>query len=518
MIMLIGLLGCCLVLFNYFSVPAHDELAYGWLGLSTPHWGFCPRANTLSALVRQQYVGYFHDFSGRIFVHFVVGLFSGFGLHLLFDFCNAVVCMLLVLLVMRASGVPRTPSKYVQTFLIVFLFCWQASVFVRDAAFCINYLWTSCFLLFLLMRWRKELNYWFVPLFFLFGWGQEAFSMPLVVALLTAIVWRSIGEKHFAATRCQCACWLALLSGTAFLCCAPSAVARASRYAERDSFALIIGKNLATIVLELWPVVLLTLLAIVLFAHHRDFLRFVTRDIEWWLFGGASFCMYAILAKNTYHIIAPCLICSIVLAIRHRDCYGLKMRRWLAPMFVFSALWFSVALGAQIVIGMDAYAMLARYKNDPQGITKRTNFVLGPFLHTVQHWCWDRWARSLFRWEFGLERDPAIFNDELYDKLYLGNGDWFEAAKPVPCTGCWTTENSFVVLVKEGCDDLTDEQRAAVDAYLATAGVDRRFSRMPGRFRLMFPTSAWPIALPSDIFTFRSKSGVVYTVYNRGKE
>ena len=511
-----------LVAFNNYSIPAHDELAYRWLGLSTPHWGDCPQADSLLQLIHQQYVGYYHDWSGRIFVHFIVGFFSGFELNTFFDVCNACMYMVLVLLVLYVARIPRTTLNYLVVFLLLFLFAWQETTYIRDAAFCVNYLWMGVFTLVLLKLWWKGVPWWSTPLFFVYGWGQEAFSPPMSAALLGSMVIRSIVAHRRSFTNSQVVAWLLLSIGTFFLCCSPAALNRASDMAGRNTcltFLIGVTKNWSAFLIGVWPAVMVSLLTVVLYRNRRNLFAFVEDDLELWLFSGATLGLYSILGSNGYHIAMPFLLSGTVLMLRCHSEYGRLILGGVRPLCYLVAGWFFAGMAIQVWLGMDMKEMLVRYQGDSQGITWRRSFQLGPFYMTCHQWNWGRWARSLFRRASGHTVDPAIFTKELYDGLYLSPESWFAHAYEVDGTSCWTTVDAHRILVKRGADDLSSKERTAVNLYLhSPAARDCRFPYLPGRIRNQFPEPSWGLGLPSDCFSFKARDGKIYTIYSLGNE
>jgi len=521
---LIGLTAFCLVAFNYYCVPAHDELAYCWLGLSTPRWGDCPRADSLAALINQQIVGYNHDWSGRVFVHFVVGCFSGFGLHTLFDFCNAGMMLLLVGLMLLESGMRITPRNFFYGFCLVFLFMWQADTFCRDAAFAVNYLWMCCFTICIMRLWRRIRSWWLVPLFFIYGWSQESFVPSMVVALPVAVVWRSVAERRAAVNRYQVAGWLLMVVGCYYLCTAPAALERAGRMAGSNTlmtFLFGMVKNWTAFLLGIWPAVLILALVALLLRNGNRFFPFVTRDIEWWLFTGAALGSYTILGSNGFHIACPFLLGATVLGFICREALPSAARRVVMPLCVFSFVFFVVATVLQVIVGQDHKRALALYVADSQGISYRHPYVLGPFASSVRQAHYDRWAASLFRRQFGKTVDPAFLSEDLYCNLYLDPAKFFAKAKRLDGTDLYQSPDTPSCWVKVGNEELTVAEQHAVRALTSSGemrGIKRCPKWIPGRILLMLPARDALFATPSDAFSITAKDGKVYTIYKMGED
>lgn len=520
---LVALTGIALFLFNYYCIPSHDELGYCWLGLSTPHWGDCPRADSIAALIHQQIVGYNHDWSGRIFVHFIVGFFSGFGLHTLFDVCNALMTLLLVVLILEESHVRVTCRTVFWGFCLVFLFMWQASTFCRDSAFAVNYLWMCCFTILIMRHWRKIKSWWGVPIFFVYGWSQESFVPAVAVALLTSVVWRSVVTRKIAVTRYQIVAWLLMVVGCYYLCTAPAALERAGRMSSANTlttFLVGVGKNWFSLVQGIWPAALLFVLLIILFSLRTTFLESVTRHIEWWLFTGAAFGSFSLLGANGFHIACAFLLGATVLGFIYRDSLPISFRRLRVPLGIFAFCFFLVGLALQIRIGVEHKRALDLYAKDSQGISYRVPYTTGPFDNTVRQARYGRWALSLFRRHLGKEVDPVFLSEDLYKNLYINPSAFFAKAKKIEGTELYLSQDTPCCYVKKGDAPLTayEEEVFAQLESVEEREAQKRPVWVPGRVTLQYPPSDFMMSTPSDVFTFVAQDGAKYTIYQRGIE
>ena len=77
----------CVLMMNYYCVPAQDEVAYATIGAI---WSDEPigRVSSFADIVRQQIGEYQGGGAGRIWLHSIVAFFSGFRLYAVFDVLN----------------------------------------------------------------------------------------------------------------------------------------------------------------------------------------------------------------------------------------------------------------------------------------------------------------------------------------------------------------------------------------------------------------------------------------------
>lgn len=520
-LLLVGILFVCLLAFNYFSRPAHDELAYCFMGLHTPFEGFVPRANSLIQLLRQAYSGYFNDMSGRVFVHFLVGCFSGFGLHIFFDFCNAGMFLLFVWMLASEGRVTNlTPGKFLSVFAFAFLFVWSGVTCVRDDAFCINYLWMFSGVIAMMRLWSSVHNWWWMPVFFVFGWSQETFTLPFLFASFSASCIRLITHRKTENFRYQVAAIVVMSAGACFLCFSPSALNRASTMCARnDLISLFVGfmKNWMALFFDIWPAVIFVLLFLIVWSVRRDSWLFYFDSLEWWLFCVGGFGMYTLLGRNGFHIAASTILACAILVLRYRSRLPMLLRGWWKVVQCFALLWFLYAMFFQIVSGRELQEMLDRYKNDAQGITYRKCRSVGLLFNAVNHVHYPRWARMLFRRHSGLSHDPIVLTESLYRTLYQNPTLFFNRARNVAQTRFYYLEDSAVCWVKEGGGSLTKREQEALDEHLEKWRAPplrtgwRKF--LPGRVEQMFPDQNFYFGLPSEVVQVTSKDGRVYTLY-----
>lgn len=213
----LALMVACVLALNLFNLPAHDGLAYAFFKGE--------RIASLGDVVRQQVAAY-HDSNGRVFVHGVVACFAGFRLYLLFDLVNTAVWFLLVWLLLREGRVRRGAWGFLLGGAVVWWFFWYAQSCAINAAFAVNYLWVATATLAAMMAWRRA-RWWMLPLFFLYGWSQETYVLPMLAALAGGVCIRSLAGRRLAVTAPQAVAWALMAVGAAFLCLGPGSLGRA---------------------------------------------------------------------------------------------------------------------------------------------------------------------------------------------------------------------------------------------------------------------------------------------------
>ena len=498
----------CVLLMNVFSIPAHDELAYAFMGESTPIDGTCPRVSSLSDIMRQQRLDYLHAMGGgRIFVHGLVAMFSGFRLYYAYDFLNSCAWFLFVFLIMKEANVRMNAKRLVVGSLVVFMFWWYSENACMNAAFATNYLWMACATILVFRLWRNLRSWLWMPVAFLFGWGQESFSLPATAALVAAVMLRSVIERRYAATAKQSVFLALMASGAIGLVMSPGIRNRADSSLDflSPEFLVSVAKWTGGIAFSIWPVVLLVLVANVLWSFRGNVGR-LYEDMEWWLFFVAALAMSALLCScGPFRLLSGWCMAGLVLVLRDRPSGFLESRpvRWFA---VVAAVWMFSATCLQVSYGLENFRMLERYRSDKQGVTFRQFLPPTLFYATCDVGRFVPWHLHLFALEFGKDVSPAIFSAKMYRSLYEEPQKFFATSR---CDGDVYLSCAIPgLLVKKGECDFSDDELRRFKATQETGWC----RLLPGRLRWMFPSETKYAILPYNPFTFTAKDGNPYTV------
>lgn len=512
----LALMAACVLTMNLFCIPAHDELSYAFAGQSTPFVGEVERVSSLWDIARQQYADYFKA-NGRVWVHGVVALFAGFRLYVLFDVFNTVMWFLLVWLVLREGKVPlRNAGTFCLGAAVVWWCLWYPETCSMNAAFAVNYLWTACATVCMMMLWRRLTHGWMVPIAFFFGWSQEVFALPTIAALAGGVLLRSLAERRLAVTVRQAVAWVLMVAGACFLCLGPAAMGRAGETLSNGVGALLLAALRGNFGLArlLWPMALLAVLLWIAWRRRKALWPMVMRAPEWWCFLVASYGLFCLISSNgLVRLSMPLLLAALVLALRERSALriGAFPRRCLV---VGTLAWMAVAAIWQIVLGSNDLRMLRRYKADPQGVTSFAAIPTGPLHLTVYRGSYNHWHRMLFRREVGHAKDPIFLTPWLHDTLYKAPERFFEEARELGEPGFFVAPRAPRAVVARGHMVPTPKQQAALEAYFAS--LDERpkgWARfLPGRLRAMFPVEDFYLAAPSEVTHFTAADGKPYTL------
>lgn len=510
-IVILAVSAICVVAINVFSIPAHDELSYAFGGQSTPSTVFCPRVSSLMDIVRQQQNDYVHA-NGRVFVHGIVAFFAGFRLYYLFDVLNSCIWFAFVFLILKEAHAKINIRNFVYGSLVVFMVWWYNETVSMNAAFAVNYLWMACASIAIMRLWRKLSNWWWLPVGFLYGWGQETFSVPMIAALGGGLIFKSIKERKYVASRYQTAFLVAMLLGVTGMFFSPGNHARASGSLNVSlaQLAILVAKWFIGLALSIWPFVILILLLLTLWNVRRHIFEIIYKDLEWWLFFGASFAISILACQHgLYRICSGWLMAGLILIGRNRDVDYIESKP-VCLVAKFSFVWLLVAAMLQVSYGLSNINMLRIYDTDPQGITYRkiipptfwNNICsVGMFGHPFH--------LELFRQEYRKERGPVILSKKLYETLYLNPEIYLQTSVQ---DGDLYLYDEPGFAVKKGNINFSEEEKAKVDKLARPQGW-RRF--LPGRFRLMFTTDLAYVCIPSKEheIPFVAKDGKWYTIY-----
>lgn len=502
----------CVILMNVFSIPAHDELSYAFMGQSTPMCGFSPRVASLMDIIRQQYQDYLHA-NGRVFVHGTVAFFAGFRLYYLFDVINSLVWFAFVFLLLKESRIELNLRRFVCGSMVVFMFWWYAETVNINAAFSVNYLWMACATIAIMRLWRNLHSWWWIPVGFVYGWGQETFSVPMVATLVGSVIIKSVREKRYVATIKQTTFLLAMIIGAIGLVLSPGIRARADRTLDFSLTTFVAGvvKWGAGLALSIWPIILLLCIVWVVWKIRKSLFESIYKDLEWWLFFLLSFGFSLLLCSNgLYRICSGWLMAGIIIWLRNMNPTFLDVK----PVVGFAWLVLSyLVIGAclQVRYGLNNYNMLDIYTKDEQGVTYRD--VIAPTLwnNVCGVGLYNEFHLNVFRQQYRKEQCPIILSRKLYKTLYL---------KPALYLGTsyqfgdiYIYAEAEGIAVKVGHVEFSDAEKDMLIARTQPKGW-KRF--LPGRLRMMFPSDVAYVCLPSKDhqISFVAKDGRWYTIYN----
>ncbi|MGN0890273.1 MAG: DUF6056 family protein [Candidatus Spyradenecus sp.] len=504
---------------NRFCVDDHDTLSYAFSGqnsnLTTTH-----RVHSLSDIVRQQYRDYrTPGINGRVIVHGITALFSGFRLWTLFDVLNTLMWGLFTWLILREGGLRwgrSSPWAWAIGAAGVWWCLWYSET-TLNIAFALNYLWTATATLLAMVLWRR-LQRWMVPFAFLYGWTQECFVLPMIAALAGSMVIRSLCARRVAFTPQQAVAWGLMVVGGAFLILGPAASSRAASTIIGEGVGFMVAKivrSQVSFVLLLWPPMLAALLLRALWLRRRELGATLMDSLEWWLYLAAAYASYLIISTNgVIRVAMPTTTALMVLVVRYRA----HLPRWrsFAAVAVTGVLvWMGATAVLQFRLGREVRAMLARYQADPQGLTYREVITSGFLDQSIWYGRYNRFHRAMFTLETQHPAPMALFAPWLYQALNLAPETYFAVAEPVPGTPCFVAKAAPNVLVAPGEVVPTEAEAATIKAYLEAAPyAPVRSKYLPGRFSVMFPQGDDVLqGFPADRFIFTANDGKRYTLF-----
>ena len=485
----------CVFLMNLFCVPAHDELAYaskgGW-------WSdvILDRINSFSDIIYQQKGEYLGGGAARVWLLGTVAFFAGFKLYLLFDILNTLVWFALLWLVLR-EGMQRRVSlgTYVFGAAVLWWLLWYAEACSMNASYSINYLWMAVATLVMMAAWRKGRAWWLIPLAFFFGWSNETFALPMIVALASGAVVRGVWERRFPLTRGQCLAWAAMVTGACFMCFAPAASARSGRLLGEDFLNRLVAGQLS---MALYPWIALVALALVILLFRRKTWNALPRDVEWWIFVAAGYGLYSLAQEEgSMHMLYSALVGGSVLLVRHfRDVTWPRSVR--LSVISFTLIWMLGATITQVQVGQDIKQMLEVYKADPQGVTYRPARNVFPFLFSVDIGPNTPDNYDRFAWECEGKVPMTILSPWLYETLYCNSQAFFTDVNTRQQGETWG--NSRIPKTSVSLAPITD---ATVLPQMQTWN-----DKLPGRFRgKIFPQEAYFLNLPKEAMPLTLRNG-----------
>lgn len=509
-------------LFNFYAIPAHDELSYAFQGQSTAMHGSVERISSLQDIISQQLRDYTKPGgNGRILVHGIVAIFSGFKLYHLFDFLNTCAWFLLTWLIFKAANIKiNNWNNLLGCTTIVWLFLWYGESCL-NAAFAINYLWTACATVAMILAWKATPCWWLIPLGFLYGWSQEVFVIPLLATLAATALIKTIQRKKVIISYRHLFTWLTIAIGAYFLCCGPASLSRVNSSVSLPLNALILKiiKAQLGFLMLLWPTVLFLILFIILWKNRKELLNFFIRNIEWILFFLFSYASFILTSTNgVVRLSIPILLAGVILLLR--EGHVLSFSKRLQTTFIISVLsWFSVGVFLQIYAGTINYQMLSTYANNSQGITYRQSLCTGLHDYTVLRGVYNRWHRSLWRLEYKKDVPPAIFTPWLYSSLYLNSEKFFNDTCSLSDSTFYVNQRCPQVVISKGDIIPTPNQIKILNEYFLSyekKSSPKGWTRLiPGRFSVMFPDENFVLGLPQDRFVFTNQEGQIFTIFTQ---
>ena len=514
---MILLLFACVLLMNVFCVPSHDELSYAYKGQTTPLVGECERIDSIGDIVRQEAYEYVHAMGGgRIFIHSLVAAFSGFRLYHVFDLMNSLVWMLLIVLIMKEGGVRLTARRFIITFGIVFVFWWHAENSCMNAAFAINYLWMACVTILIMQLWRRIGTWLLIPVAFFFGWGQEAFSLPMFGTLSAAAFLQTVRQRRYSLSAKQTVFLLIMLIGALGLVLSPGIRNRAEGNMQFSigAFVMSLAKWGADLVLAVWPIVLLVCIVWILIRIRHSFIERIYADLEWWLFFVISFMFnFALCGTGGYRLCSGWELAGIILCIRYRHFFRAISLR----CFVVAALlMFFISTGIQVACGLDNMRMLRSYKENSQGITYRLPVPCPGYA--AARGLYAPWHLSLFARELDRNVPPVFFTKKMYDDIYKNPAKFFAAAERIDeKSGLWVNHSMPYCLLGRAEEIAPEIARSSSKRYFENRAKSMRKSLLPGRLKRMFPLDEDLLDPNLDEFEFCAEDGKRYIVYCGGE-
>ena len=510
------LLVVCTLLINVYAVPGHDELSYAFAGQNTPIHGESPRVASLGDIIQQQWRDYTTPgINGRVFVHGIVALFSGFKFYYLFDVINTLVWFLFVYAILKEGQVKiQNIKSYLFGFLFVYWFLWESETCAGNAAFAVNYLWTACASVGIIVLWRNLQKWWQVPLFFLFGWSQECFVLPTLAATLGAGILRSIIQRRWTLSRLQMISWLFMLAGACCLCLCPAALGRAGGLLNAGMTAIIIAAihTLAGITLLIGPIILIILISITLFKCRAKFWTTLDTSLEWWLYlcAGIGLCLL-FGNQGIVRISMAATMAASILVLRHTS--KTPFMRWRFLLSSLAILWMIGGTITSVRMGNEVYRMLEQYKHSKDGIVYRQVISPGIWNYTIPSLLYNRWHTALFRREYNHSERMTVLTRRLYEDLYQTPNKFFSYATCVnPANQLYTLPGCTNLIVQRGNTPLNVSLQSIFSQIkeIPPTGISRF---IPGRFKMMFPDENYYLQLPSDRFEMKTQTGEIVTLY-----
>jgi len=517
--LLIALAVVSVLLMNIYCIPMHDELSYAFGGQSTPIEGVCPRIHSFADVVRQQYGDYNASGNGRVIIHGLAAIFSGYRLYNVFDVLNTFAWVLFVLLLMHNGTLALSVKNFIVAFAFCFCFLWYAESCSMNAVFALNYLWCPVLTLLMAHLWNVCRRAWWLPVVsFFYGWSQDAFVLPFVCAIIGAGIVRSLANRKNEFSLIQIVSCLAMIVGSYFLCFSPASISRADGIAGRGLMQTILA-SLAmtpTILLYVVPVVFLLIIAVILVKNIKRARNLFWESLEWWIYFVAGMGLYFIclpIAGN--RLMMPWLMAGTIIIFRNRAsiCVG---RGVLIIFVVASFLWLFISTGFQVACGLDNKRMLEEYKRNSQGITYRTPVPCPGYA--AARGLFAPWHLSLFARELDRDVPPVFFTKKMYDDIYKNPEKFFASAERIDeKSGLWVNHSMPYCLLGRAGEIVPEIAKSASKKYFEDRSKSAGRQILPGRLKRMFPSEEDMLDPNIEEFEFCAEDGKRYVVYCGGE-
>lgn len=151
--------------------------------------GYSPINSLYDAVLSQ--ISDYQVWSGRFFVHSIVQYFCGVLGNEIFRICNSLIFMILCIGIYKLIKIRNAIFYWIIPLLLIVLLPIPGSTLWGPIAFCVNYLWPSCCVIwFLYILSKDNLNIKgfklliFIPFAFVTGFMQESFSIGICASLL----------------------------------------------------------------------------------------------------------------------------------------------------------------------------------------------------------------------------------------------------------------------------------------------------------------------------------------------
>ena len=313
--------------------------------------------------------------------HLIVRIFTGLGNEgkWFFNLCNTIAMGVFWVLVIRVSIRKWLPSWQEAAVAISLLY-----IFVTDGdaylwcAGSVNYLWTSCATLVMLIIHERledchECKQLTLPVVvflmafaFVAGWMQEALSLPFLFA---------IGMYHLTRlkriTKRKVLIWIAYFIGVVVL------VSVAGRRAEKVTFEF--GRYLIGIVHICVNVIPLWILAGFWLLRVKDKRQFILRnEFSLWVILG-SILMALCIGWQGVHSLWACHLFAVIILIREWNASNRAAKIMRFIIFILMV----VAMFLQYCITKEFEAFRIRYLNSTERLTYYRNISCGPFARFV---------------------------------------------------------------------------------------------------------------------------------------
>lgn len=187
------IIGIGFYLLNTFSPFITDDYFYSFV-VKEGFWKdmqYTP-INSMCDILESQSYAYFHQ-NGRVVVHSLVQGFCGLWGFGLFKVINSIVFVLLIFGVSKILSLHYEKTKVdvlLSTFMIFILIPVFGVTYLGNISCCINYLWTSCaivwWLYFYYKKWENSLGHNIILFLYAFFVGamQESFSIGISAAIV----------------------------------------------------------------------------------------------------------------------------------------------------------------------------------------------------------------------------------------------------------------------------------------------------------------------------------------------